>query len=304
MRAPLALLLLALALPAAAQEPSALELPPRRGVLLGEQWRYSSHDRHLGLIGLDLVERLGADLVAIPANFFTTWTHEDYALLTTVGGGVLAMMVGADPLDAQLQRAVLSTFGLPGHRFTIWTTAGDVAIWATIGGAAVAMFLTSWFVHRDDLFELAVLMLEAFTVAEFFHVVPKLLLGRDSPTSAGGLAQVHGPARGWAIFPGGTPSGHAAALYAMMGAASAWFDNPWLTAALQVVGLAFCATLLVDNYHFASDMLWGATMGWEIGQWVVRHRASRSHSPGPAVRVLPLVEPRTGTVAVSVGLSF
>lgn len=297
-------LALALALPAAAQEPSALELPPRRGVLLGDEWRYSSRDHRLGLIALDALERFGADLVAIPANFFTTWTHDDYALLATAGGGVLALMVGADPLDAQLQRAVHAAFGLPGQRFTVWTTAGDVAVWATIGGAAVAAFLTGWFLRRDDLVELMVLMLEAFAVSEVFHLVPKLLLGRDSPTSAGGRAELHGPAGAARIFPGGTPSGHAASVYAMMGVASAWFDEPWLTAVLQAVGLVFCATLLVDDYHFASDLLWGATMGWELGQWVVRHRASQARPAGPALRVLPLLEPRTGTVAVSVGFSW
>lgn len=287
--------------------PGALELPRAEppGFLLGDDWRYTDRDFRFHLLTLDVFKRLGADLLAIPAAFFTTWQRADYAALIGWGAPTLAFMVGPVPLDSRLQFWVHDTFGRAGQRFTVWTKLGDVVFWAAVWAASVSTLLAGWFGPEKRLVEMFALMMEAFGLGQFWELVPKLLLGREGPMNGEGLGVVYGPSRALALFPAGTPSGHASTFYAMMGVVSAYWENPWLTAALHAVGLLFCATMLVDDYHFVSDIVWGAAMGWELGAWVVRHRSTRyRYEAGRPVRVVPVIEPRSGTVAVSLAFGF
>jgi hypothetical protein len=64
--------------------------------------------------------------------------------------------------------------------------------------------------------------------------------------------------------------------------------------------------MLIDDYHFLSDILWGAAEGYATGQWVVRHRSTHFHdeSPGYPVRVVPVVDLKNGAAALAVGMAF
>lgn len=282
---------------------SALAQSPH-GVLTGDEWRYTDHDRRFHLIVLDVFERAAVDLVSIPAGFFITWSRDDYAAFTGWSALVLSLMIGQPSADVQLQNWVHATLGRRGERFTLWTPLGDALIWAGIWAASAVSLAIGWFGGQPGLVEMCALMVEAFILGQVFEVVPKLLIGREGPMNGDGQARVLGPAAGVRLFPAGTPSGHAQTLYAMMGAVSAYWGNPWLTAALQIFGFAVCATLLVDDYHYASDLIWGAAMGWELGAWVVNHRAAQPRPPVQSFRLLPLVDVRSGTIAVTAGFFF
>ncbi len=276
-----------------------------RGVFLGDEWRYSDHDRKFHLILLDVFVRAGVDLVSIPAGLVTTWTANDYAKLATLGTLVASFMAGPQPYDVSLQDWIHATLGRRLQRFTVWTPLGDAMIWVGIWAVGAVSLGVGWFGHRPGLVEMCSLMVEAFLLGQIFQIIPKILIGREGPDNGTGQARILGPAAGLRLFPSGTPSGHAQTLYAMMGAAATYWDNPWLTAALQIFGFAICTTLLIDDYHFASDLIWGAAMGWELGAWVVNHRRHEPRlAPPLTFRVLPLVDVRNGTVAVTAALSF
>jgi hypothetical protein len=57
-------------------------------------------------------------------------------------------------------------------------------------------------------------------------------------------------------------------------------------------GIAFH---VIEHKHFPSDSLWGAAMGWYVGQWVVKHRASWLYGERHATPI---------TIAPAVGAGF
>ncbi len=67
---------------------------------------------------------------------------------------------------------------------------------------------------------------------------------------------------------------------------------------MQAIGYAGVGTLaaghVVEHRHFLSETIWGAAMGWYVGRWVVRHRASWRY--GERER-----EPRVAIVPAPVG---
>lgn len=286
----------------AADVPGALDVPlPRHTFLVGDELRWKQAELLprgvLGSFGL-IARNIALDLVAIPAGV-TNASAQDVGATLAIGGFVTALMAGPLPMDAQVQLEARRLFGHRDTRFQLWTPLFDSLLFASIAAASFGTFFAGFIAKQPEWIEVTSLMLEAFAVGQFFHLVPKLLLGREGPKDADGLGVIWGPRRGFELFPAGTPSGHAITLYALMGVLSTYYDNPWLTAGFQVLGAALCAAMVVDDYHFVSDLVWGAATGWAIGDWVVRNRSSRFASrPGGPFRLQPVVEPRSGTVAL------
>jgi hypothetical protein len=178
-------------------------------------------------------------------------------------------------------------------------------------GLATAYFGTWLWADRTDHTGIAQglsLMGESLAVAQAYHVGLKLLIGREGPRPDGAEPRVYGPGTGFLLYPAGAPSGHAVTLYSLMSAGFAWFEPPgWV----QVTGHAALIGLLafhaVDHRHYASDLVWGGAMGWYVGQWVVKHRASRpergARAGKPAVQaaVVPVPLPGGAGAAVVVG---
>ncbi|HLT29620.1 MAG TPA: phosphatase PAP2 family protein [Myxococcaceae bacterium] len=270
---------------------------PDHGFWLDDAYRY-------GRAGL--LERVARDLVAIPAGV-ARWDAQDWGIflsLATIVGGM--MIPFDDHPDYWFQTASKQ---LGPWRNQTWTPITDVTVWGGIFVAISSTFLYGYINERHDLLEATSLMSEAFILGQIAQFVFKFALGREGPEDGDGLGRILGPAEFFRLFPSGTPSGHAMTFFALMGALNTYVDSPTLTLAMVPVGLVFAFTLVISDYHYLSDVVWGATMGYAIGNWVVRHRRSK---PGTAHDspnwkdwlVTPWVNPRTGASGAALTVVF
>jgi membrane-associated phospholipid phosphatase len=232
------------------------------------------------------------------------WEGPDWAAFSLVAITTASLMTPLDlPLDARIQHRIHEVLG-PDH-FRVWTPLGDMLVNGAIYGSLAGVL--AYGLLKDDAraVQLVSLSAEAFAVTQAFHLTFKLLLGREGPRNGDGLGHIFGPSESFNLFPAGTPSGHTASVYALLGVATAYLDNLPLSLALHAFGLVFAATIVMDDYHFLSDVIWGGAMGFAIGQWVVHHRASNnvSHAKGrPLFMVVPMVSPKGSGLAA--GFTF
>ncbi|ABC83853.1 phosphatase PAP2 family protein [Anaeromyxobacter dehalogenans] len=263
------------------------------GPFLGEGTRYAD---------LPVVRRVLLDLVAIPADA-PRWSAPDAAGLALALGSGLALMWPARPsADVRLDRWI--TRELNPHLPLVWNDVVQPALW---GGIAVGGLGTWWLAtRRGDAYvaQGCSLMAEALTVAQAYHVTVKLLVGREGPRDGDGEGRVLGPRASLRLYPAGTPSGHAATLYALLSSGTAYFEPP-LAAQLGLHALVggLVAFHVVDHRHFLSDSLLGSVLGWSVGRWVVLHRRSGPDAPrsrGPsALALVPLPLPSGGGLALA-----
>lgn len=257
------------------------------GVLLGDELRYRRH-ASAGSWAQGLVLRTLADLVAIPATV-PTWQAADWA----IAAGVVVPTVGAFvPIDgrsgdAWLQDGVHALRGANcalapqgstvcerarAATFHVWTPATNTAIGATLVATPLLLLAASALEGHQGLLEASTLAVEAFFVAQAYHLLLKLVTGREGTLAGTGEGRFFGPTR--LTFPDGFPSGHAASLFAVLGAYATFSRSAVVhLVALGVAGV-LATWLVLDDYHFASEVFFGATTGFLIGRWIVRHRAS------------------------------
>lgn len=273
---------------------------PARGLFTGEQWRYRQADLISGL-----ALRVVADLVAIPSGA-PWWEASDWALLGAVAGSTVVLSAGRPSYDVQFQ-TFLQQRVLGADHFALWTTAGDIAVWAAAGLATVGLLIYGLVAGDAPAAETATLMIEAFAVAQLYHQMFKLLLGRAGPNRPELEGHYFGPARSLELWPSGTPSGHMASMYALLSVVMHYWDHPLLWVSLNAFALVFGAALVGDDYHWLSDVVFGAALGFCVGRWVVHHRSTR-FTYGPRgeplqLSVVPVVLPGTGA-GVAMRLRF
>lgn len=283
---------------------AATAAPRQRGFFTGDEWRFDPAQRGLSLFG-SLAQRIAADVVAIPSGA-PWWEPQDWALFAAVVAPSVALSVGRPSLDVQFQAFVQQRVLGEGH-FTLWNTAGDLAIWGSIAVATVG--LLAWGLTFDDAraTETAALMFEAFVVAQVYHQLIKLMTGRAGPNRPELEGQYFGPAGAVKLWPAGTPSGHMASLYAMLAVLMYTFDEPVLWVGLHLVAVALGAALVGDGYHWVSDVILGAGLGFGVGRWVAQHRSTRFRNDARGVPVrlnfVPVVMPGAGA-GLGVAVTF
>ncbi len=267
------------------------EIPPSepRGVFVGDHWRYK-HGQEAGPWLRDFVLRTLADYVAIPTSV-VRWEAGDYVTFGLGAAVPIAMSIPVDglSLDVRLQREIHRVYGgvncdysepdsqfcpAPPVGFHVWTKPTDLAI---IGAAmATPLILGAIGALTKDggpLLETAALATEAVLVVQVYHVAMKFLTGREAPLGSDGTGRYHGPTR--ITIPAGTPSGHSATMFAIAGVYATYFEPVWVKALLLGVAGALASLLVVDDSHFASEVIVGSMMGYLTGRWVVEHRSSR-----------------------------
>lgn len=280
--------------------PISLQEPPR-GLFTGESWRY----RNANLVG-DLLLRTVADLVAIPSGA-PWWGAGDWLVTGAVVGSTIGLSVGRPSLDVVFHELVQDGFLSPDH-FRVWNMTGDLVIWG-LAGAGVAGLLIGGLVAKDDkATQTAVLMIEAFAVAQTYHNVIKLMTGRAGPQRPELEGEYFGPAQGYKLWPEGTPSGHMASMYALLSVLMYSLDHPAAWVGLNAFALVFGAALVGDDYHWLSDVIFGAGIGFGVGRWVVRHRSTwyvyGEQAAPVTASFAPLVIPSRGAYGLSLAGTF
>lgn len=258
--------------------------PEPRGLFLGDDWRYQHGPPWPWL--RSLVLRTLADLLSIPSTV-GSWSVGDWALFAAVTAPTVAAFVPIDgrSADARLQDVLHQARGancdvapasssvcqsVRPASFHLWTPGSNFAIGLTQVLTPLTLMLVGALAGDEKLLEASTLAAEALLVAQAYHVTLKLLTGREGVLHGSGEGRFFGPTR--LSFPDGFPSGHSASLFALIGAYSTYVDAPWLHVVLLGVGGALATWLVLDDYHFASEVFFGAATGYLVGRWVVRHR--------------------------------
>jgi membrane-associated phospholipid phosphatase len=260
---------LLLATPAAEPPPEAVPLDTEpHGLFVGEQWRYQNQS----LLG-GFIKRTLADLVSMPTGILG-WSWGDWLAFGVITGSTVVMELPFHPsIDVRIQEQLQHSLG-PDHP-RIWSHYGDVVIWISTFTAFGAL-LGYGLVTRDDPYlETALLAIEAWLVTQVYVNFIKIWTGREGPMDEQGQGEFHGPKGYFKYSPAGTPSGHAASLWALFTVVMDYWRNPWLDVVLSTIAAVLTVATVTDDYHFASEAILGAGLGIAVGRWVVRHRSSK-----------------------------
>jgi hypothetical protein len=279
-----------IASPTLARADDAIASAPDEGLFLGARYRWRE---------MNLVPRVLHDVVAIPGNV-GRWQGEHWAQLavwTAAVGGL--MFAGTPSPDVRVDRwtAIHLNPRLP----TFWTFENEAVLWTVLGAGGLGTWGWAAATGRGDVAQGMSLLVEALAVSQIYHLSLKLALGREGPENGDGDALILGPANAVRVYPSGTPSGHSATLYSLLSAGFAYFRPPaWVQVLGHVLVGSAIALHVIEHQHFLSDSLWGAVMGWYVGQWVVKHRASSLYGEGNAagVMLMPLAVDGGAGVAI------
>ncbi|WP_242343681.1 phosphatase PAP2 family protein [Anaeromyxobacter terrae] len=288
-------LALVLAVAVAAAAPAGSRAGEDEGVYLGPRFRWAE---------MPVLKRVLHDVVAIPANA-PRWSAGEWAELALWSGAVGVLMFPlANPRDAQLDRWIHRELDprLP----TVWTDWMQPLLWSGIAAGGLGTWAWAVANGNERVAQGCSLMGEALAVSQIYHLTFKFALGRDGPWDGDQSGDIKGPANALRVYPAGTPSGHAATIFSLTTAGLSYFQpRGWV----QALGYGAAGTLVafhvIDHRHFLSDSLWGSAMGFYVGRWVVRHRASPLDDAGRAVRapraaIVPLAVPGGAGLALVV----
>lgn len=254
---------------------------PARGLFVDDEWRSPRFGAIPGIFA-----RAGLDVVSIPTGVIG-WSGTDWALFGAVVGQavVLSVPFGGESLDVRIQSTIDEALGGP-NRPRVWVAHNEPLIWGAIIGIPTSLMIYGAANGADRHLEAGALMFEAFLVGQVFSTTLKFLTGREGPNEGSGLGKYRGPAGFFESFPSGTPSGHATSMWALYAVLTTAFPDPALSLALGV-GLGALTTMIVaDDYHYVSEVIVGAAMGYAIGRWVV-HRRSARFSSAPVASLIP-----------------
>jgi membrane-associated phospholipid phosphatase len=238
------------------------------------------------------------NIVHDQAGIWTSPLHirrHDLLWLIPIAGATAATI----PTDARALHAVdpdatyvraTRDFTVTGHPYTLL-------------GAAGATYLLGRATHNEHVKETGALGAEAILNSILVVDALKVLTNRERPDQGNGQGRfwVHG----FRDFPHGTafPSGHAAASWAFARVIAGEYPHRPMVA---IVSYSWATLVSVSRVtgrkHYPTDALVGSMVGFLIGDYVHRHRASdREHSS--SLTIVPFSDARTRTRGVTVSFS-
>lgn len=256
----------------------------------GDAYRYPSKS---------FFPRLVSDFAAIPTGV-PHWSAAEWAWFGTTAAVTVALFLPLDrPLDQRFQSYLAQEH--PRLRVGLWSARNDLFILGGTLAVGAGVVGYGYFARDDAFIETFSLMVEAVAITQTFHISTKLLLSRDGPDDGNGHTIAGPTAETFERFPNGAPSGHTATLFALATVAAFYWDHPWLSVAVYGISTAFATALVLDRYHYISDVLAGASLGVAVGRYVVRQRSSRFQTvdgvPRRKVELVPTLVPSRGGAA-------
>ncbi|MCY4158642.1 MAG: phosphatase PAP2 family protein [Bacteroidetes bacterium] len=208
------------------------------------------------------------DVLSIPR---TSATLKSGLTLGVVAGGVLA----ASHYDRNISRQAQSFSNSTPQRIRkIFHEAGNVDIIRPISAIIFVGALTSSDTYFQDA---SFTSLESIILANLLTNGLKLMFGRARPNTDSGPASLV-PFSGNRSF----PSGHASTIFAS--------TTPWLlyypgifTGVLFCFGVGVAAVRVADEYHWFSDVLGGALIGFGTGYLLSRRHQRLARAPNLVV---------------------
>ena len=270
---------------------------------------------HLRFQNADIFKRTGATLVGSILEI-GRWDQEAWLWAGGTAAVTIALMAPTDPSpDVRFQAIVQErrtrklNKAMPPLRTVQFRQYGM--------GSIGLLALYGAFGDKPRVLEAASLSMEAVTVAVTLHLAQKLLIGREGPTDGDGLGIIHGPTEGIHLYPAGTPSGHTASVWSMSTVLMDHVDTWWGYALGWTVNGYVAVSLVYNDQHYISDIIWGAPLGYFVGKWVSNHRSSKyTYKDGIPFRVslerkrvqfatiAPLADNGTGTRGVQAVWTF
>lgn len=220
-------------------------------------------------------------------------TRRGVVAASAVAGGLATLMLLDDEIRREVQQHRSPGLDRWQRRFE---PLGSAEL--TFAGAAL-LYGAGSALEREPLAETGRSLLEALILTEVFVKGLKGLTGRQRP-GPDGRSDVY-----FEDLSGIFPSGHTARAFAVAsvlaqryGRRAAWVGYPLAT----LVGLS----VIENDWHWASDVLAGAAIGYGVGKTVSRLRARRQgrSRAGRQLTVLPAVSPARGRAAVMVQLTW
>jgi len=221
----------------------------------------------------DIFKRTGATLLGSVLEI-GSWDQESWLWAGSTAAVTIALMAPTDPS--------------PDVRFQDWVQGGRTAkadkylpplrtpAFRTYGMGTIGLLgLYGHFGNKPKVLEAASLSMEAVTVAVTLHLAQKLIIGREGPTDGDGLGIIHGPTEGINLYPAGTPSGHTASVWAMSVVLMDQVDTWWGDTLGWTVNSYVAVSLIYNDQHYVSDIIWGAPLGYFVGKWVSKHRSTK-----------------------------
>ena len=249
----------------------------------GETWRYQH---------CNIFVRFGLDLVGTPIHF-VYWDEQDWLWAGLTAATTLALMAPTDPSpDARLQYWVVEQRNEPlDYVFPRLTTERFSAFGLGLWGTSAAV---GWIFGLPDIQEWSSLFLETMGISQILHNAQKLMMGREGPEQGTGRGIFYGPSAGPGLWPSGTPSGHTISVFALATLTADYFDALWIDVLAYFSYTYICVSVVYNNQHFISDVVWGAPLGYFLGKWMAEHRSSRYTYDG----ALPIRKKRSSLVGV------
>ncbi len=250
--------------PASGLDQSSKNSPPEVPFYKGEQLRFEN---------ADIFKRTGASLIGSVLEI-GNWDQEAWLWAGGTAAVTIALMAPTDPSpDVRFQEVVQErrtrkmNKAMPPLRTVQFRQYGL--------GSIGLMALYGAFGDKPRVLETASLSMEAVTVAVTLHLVQKLMIGREGPTDGDGLGIIHGPTEGIHLYPAGTPSGHTASVWAMSTVLMDQVDQWWGYAMGWTINGYVAVSLVYNDQHYISDIIWGAHLGYFVGKWVSKHRSTK-----------------------------
>lgn len=132
----------------------------------------------------------------------------------------------------------------------------------------VALFAKGQFGQDDHAREAGILGGEALADGVVVEQALKLVFWRERPTVDSSRGRFFQSSAG---ADSSFPSAHSTIAWAAASAVAGEYPSPWAQAAVYSAATGVSLTRVLGRQHFPSDVLVGATAGWLIGHYVVKH---------------------------------